>query len=207
MLLFFLIFSIFFLQIGEIRSSLNNLIRDKNFTFNDLKETYSKRTSKLYLREFTNTNYGFLYLIENNLSISTESNSYFQIVYSASPRSILSKFNNIKEEDPIDNIISKNISNFYFSDFLNRNNKISLANHPLTEAYYNYREISPFIAGILFFLIYKFILYFINHRDYFISRVSISIFPYLFLFEKPIMDLLVIFLYVYILFFINVYSR
>ena len=37
LLLFFLIFSIFFLQIGEIRSSLNNLIRDKNFTFNDLK--------------------------------------------------------------------------------------------------------------------------------------------------------------------------
>ena len=209
LLLFFLIFSIFFLQIGEIRSSLNNLIRDKNFTFNDLKETYSKRTSKLYLREFTNTNYGFLYLIENNLSISTESNSYFQIVYSASPRSILSKFNNIKEEDPIDNIISKNISNFYFSDFLNRNNKISLANHPLTEAYYNYREISPFIAGILFFLIYKFILYFINHRDYFISRVSISIFPYLFLFwRSQLSGLVSYFFYMFIFyFFINVYSR
>ena len=87
----FLFFVIFFLQLGEIRSSLNKIIRNENFTISNLIKNYQVRSSKLYLREFTNTNYGFLYLIENNLSLSNNSNSYLHIIYSAVPRSILKK--------------------------------------------------------------------------------------------------------------------
>lgn len=199
----FLIIAISFLQLGELRSSLSKMMRDKDFTIIDLVETYQKRSSKLYLREFTNTNYGFLYLIENNLSLSNSSNSYLHIIYSAIPRSLLKQFKNIKEEDPIDSSISYNLSNYYFSDYLSRDNKISITNHPLAEAYYNFREISPFIAGMLFFLIYRIILYLVYHRDYFVSRSSITIYPYLFLFWRSQLSGFISYLfYVFIFYFL-----
>ena len=199
----FLFFVIFFLQLGEIRSSLNKIIRNENFTISNLIKNYQVRSSKLYLREFTNTNYGFLYLIENNLSLSNNSNSYLHIIYSAVPRSILKKFKNIKEEDPIDSLISNNLSNYYFSDNLTRDNKISITNHPLTEAYYNFRQVSPFIAGILFFLIYRIVFYLINHKDYFISRSSITTYPYLFLLWRSQLSGFVSYLfYVFIFYFL-----
>ena len=204
-LIFSFLFFIIFLQLGEFRSSIRNLIYDKNFTIKDLKFTYKISENKLFLREFTNTNFGFLYIIENNLTLKKNSNSYFHVFYSTIPRSFLKPFNNIKETEPIDKITSSNLTNLYFADQFNRSNPISITNHPLTEAYYNYRNVSPFIAAILFFVIYKFIYCLSINSNYFIKMSSITLYPYLFLFWRSQLSGFIGNIIYYFVFFILLY--
>lgn len=183
-LLFISIFCFYFFSVlGEFRKSIQNFIYDKNFTFQDLSNNYDF-DKETYIREFKNTNLGFLYLIENKDFISNNKNySYYFVFYNNLPRKFLKLFNNLKEKDQM-NITGKNLTNLKNIDSTNRDHPISITNHPLTEAYYNFKELGVFVAGLLIYVIYRIVKQLAFSKNYFISRSSIMLYPALFLFFR-----------------------
>lgn len=178
----FLILFLFygFSKAGEIRKPLQNLIVNKELSYSSFKKlmVFNKNN---YLREFKNTNLGFLYLIENRDFIKNDGSiTYLNIFYNNLPRSFLKKFNNIKEKNDLD-FISEHITNVYWIGQVNRINPISITNHPLTEAFYNFKSFAFLVFPIIYYFTYKFLLTILYCNNYFLSRSALMIVPGLFL--------------------------
>ena len=179
--IFFILFLFYgFSKAGEIRKPLHNLIVQKEFSFSNLKTLFAFNKNN-YLREFKNTNLGLLHLIENRDFIENEGMiTYFNIFYNNIPRRILKKFNNIKETNNLD-FIDEHLTNVYWISHINRINPISITNHPLTEAFYNFKSFAFLVFPIIYYFTYKFLLTILNCNNYFLSRSAIMIVPGLFI--------------------------
>lgn len=169
---------IIFSKIGEIRKDIIKLIRDNDYEISTL--INKLKINENSLREFKNVNYGFLFMIENTNSINQNMNlSYDDIIYNNVPRSFLRKINNSKESNKL-SIIESNITNHKSYNEITRSNPVSIANHPLAEAYYNFKDLAPIILATILFVIYKAMLWFQN-KNYFLYCSSIIFYPTLFL--------------------------
>jgi hypothetical protein len=172
------IITITFSKIGEIRKDIIKLIRDNDYEISTL--INKLKSNQNPLREFKNVNYGFLFMIENTNSINQNINlSYNDIIYNNVPGSFLRKINNSKESNKL-SIIENNITNHKSYNEITRSNPVSIANHPLAEAYYNFKDLAPIILATILFVIYKAILWFQN-INYFLYYSSIIFYPTLFL--------------------------
>ena len=92
----------------------------------------------------------------------------------------MKKFNNIKETNDLD-FIGENLTNVFWIADIERINPISITNHPLTEAFYNFKSFAFLVFPIIYYFIYKFLLTILNCNNYFLSRSAIMIVPGLFI--------------------------
>ena len=166
-------------KIGEIRKDIIKLLNNDDYEISTLINKL-KSNKNTFLREFKNVNYGFLFMIENKNSINQNMNiTYKDIIYNNVPGSFLRKINNIKEGNKL-NIIENNITNHKSYNEITRSNPVSIANHPLAEAYYNFKDLAPIILATILFVIYKATLW-LQNKNYFLYCSSIIFYPIFFL--------------------------
>jgi hypothetical protein len=179
---FFCILFLFYVfsKTGEIRKPLHNFIAKKEFSFSNFKKLFAFN-EKNYLREFRNTNLGFLYLIENKDFIKNDNRvTYFNIFYHNIPRTVLKKLNNIKEKNDLD-FLGEHFTNMYWIGHIERINPISITHHPLTEAFYNFKSFPFLVFPLIYYLTYKFILSILYCNSYFLSRSALLFIPLFFI--------------------------